>query len=153
MICSFLFFHFEQPFVVKPSKNPKKAQEKLHFAKFASKLPTNNSQEEDMEREQLFFEMDANDSGHLSLAEIEIGLRDYLGEEILLMKPAIKMGTHILLMMSWFTNPVKLKMVTSKSGLHFRWKSLKNMLLSMTKQDMKKAQLGFCRIRSCFLAM
>eukprot|EP00492_Amphilonche_elongata_P005323 TRINITY_DN727_c0_g1_i1.p1 TRINITY_DN727_c0_g1~~TRINITY_DN727_c0_g1_i1.p1 ORF type:complete len:64 (+),score=8.76 TRINITY_DN727_c0_g1_i1:221-412(+) len=39
--------------------------------------------------------MDQSCNGSLSLAEIELGIKSYVGEELYLMKPAIKMAYKI----------------------------------------------------------
>merc|ERR1712113_902639 len=56
----------------------------------AAKLPVTRSQEDVDKRDEMFDAVDQNGSGQLSLAEIDLGVKNYLGEEIFLMKPAMK---------------------------------------------------------------
>lgn len=58
----------------------------------AAKLPTEQGEfsEDEELRTEWFESMDANGSARLSLAEIDTGVKTFLGEECFLMKPAIK---------------------------------------------------------------
>jgi len=60
--------------------------------RIAAKLPTELDEfsEDNEEREQWFEGMDGNGSGRLSLAEIDLGVKNFLEEECFLMKPAIR---------------------------------------------------------------
>merc|ERR1712150_35701 len=54
------------------------------------KLPTGKTEEEKAQRAKMFDSADQSGSGQLSLAEIDLAVKDFLGEEVFLMKPAIK---------------------------------------------------------------
>ena len=56
----------------------------------AAKLPVNRSEEEKTKRREMFRQIDQNGSGQISLAELDLGIKIYLGEECFLLKPAIK---------------------------------------------------------------
>ena len=56
----------------------------------AAKLPVERSEEAKKIRRQMFRQMDQNGSGKISLAELDLGVKIYLGEECFLLKPAIK---------------------------------------------------------------
>merc|ERR1712018_959012 len=56
----------------------------------AERLPVTHSDEDHRKRKFMFRAMDENGSGQLCLAEIDLGVKNYLGEEIFLMKNAIK---------------------------------------------------------------
>merc|ERR1712165_582996 len=74
----------------KPKKRKKKKKPKyIDFNKYAEKLPVGMSPEQKKLRKALFLSMDQSCNGSLSLAEIELGIKNYVGEEIYLMKPAI----------------------------------------------------------------
>ena len=49
--------------------------------KLAAKLPTANTPEHKARRYQLFKEFDPNRNGYLSLAEVDLGLRNFVGEK------------------------------------------------------------------------
>merc|ERR1711879_622431 len=85
---------------VKPVKKTKKPKgpskpEYKDFNIYVDKLPTTNSPEDIKKRDELFTAMDQSANNSLSLAEIELGIKSYVGEEIYLMKPAIKMAYKI----------------------------------------------------------
>ena len=98
-----LYFYFEAldvliekaPEPKKPKKKKKKKPKYIDFNKYAEKLPIGMSPEEKKKRKELFLGMDQSNNGSLSLAEIELGIKNYVGEEIYLMKPAIKMAYKI----------------------------------------------------------
>merc|ERR1712156_1396234 len=58
-------------------------------------LPTRNTKEHKKKRKELFTAMDQSCNNSLSLAEIELGIKSYVGEEVFLMKPAIKMAYKV----------------------------------------------------------
>merc|ERR1711879_899539 len=85
---------------VKPVKKTKKPKgpskpEYKDFNIYVDKLPTTNSPEDIKKRDELFTAMDQSANNSLSLAEIELGIKSYVGEEIYLMQPAIKMAYKI----------------------------------------------------------
>jgi len=67
-------------------------KEKIDFSVYAKKLPVARTHEETQQRHELFTGMDQSNNGQLSLAEIELGILNYVGEDVYLMKPAIKMA-------------------------------------------------------------
>eukprot|EP00493_Phyllostaurus_siculus_P015083 UN15316 len=69
----------EKPFVVKASKNPKKAYESMQFSKFANLLPVDRTNKEAKKRKKMFDAIDVSGNGHLSLAELELGLQTLIG--------------------------------------------------------------------------
>jgi Ca2+-binding EF-hand superfamily protein len=56
----------------------------------AAKLPVSREQDDVDKRDKMFDEVDQNGSGRISLAELDLGVKNFLGEEIFLMKPAMK---------------------------------------------------------------
>jgi len=56
----------------------------------AAKLPVGRGEDDVNKRDKMFDDVDQNGSGRLSLAEIDLGVKNFLGEEIFLMKPAMK---------------------------------------------------------------
>ena len=56
----------------------------------AAKLPVGRSEEGKVRRRNMFREIDQNGSGQISLAELDLGIKNFLGEECFLLKPAIK---------------------------------------------------------------
>jgi len=56
----------------------------------AAKLPVGRNDEEKKIRRDMFRQMDQNGSGQISLAELDLGIKIFLGEECFLLKPAIK---------------------------------------------------------------
>merc|ERR1711879_712908 len=79
----------------KKKKKKKKEPKYIDFNVYAAKLPTGKTAEETKKRKQLFRDMDQSANGNLSLAEIELGLKSYVGEEIYMMKPAVKMAYKV----------------------------------------------------------
>ena len=79
----------------KKKKRKKKKAKYIDFNVYAETLPVGMSPEEKKKRKALFSSMDQSCNGSLSLAEIELGIKSYVGEEIFLMKPAIKMAYKI----------------------------------------------------------
>jgi len=78
----------------KSTKKKKKNKKRTYtdFSAYIDKLPAGRSQEASRKRRKLFKDMDQSSNGLLSLAEIELGMNSYVGEEIFLMKPALKMA-------------------------------------------------------------
>merc|ERR1711879_783838 len=62
---------------------------------YAEKLPVGKSAEQKKKRKEMFESMDQSSNNSLSLAEIELGLKTYVGEDIFLMKPAVKMAYKV----------------------------------------------------------
>lgn len=58
----------------------------------AKKLPVGRTNEEAIKRKKMFDAMDSSGNDQLSLAEIDLGILNELGEEFHLMKPAIRMA-------------------------------------------------------------
>jgi len=56
----------------------------------AAKLPVGRTEEEAKQRKDMFKTIDQNGSGQISLAELDLGIKVFLGEECFLLKPAIK---------------------------------------------------------------
>merc|ERR1719471_50447 len=67
----------------------------MKFSKFALKLPVGRSNAQAEERKKMFEAIDQSGNGHLSLAELELGLQTLVGEELSLMEPAIKMAYKV----------------------------------------------------------
>merc|ERR1740123_890871 len=76
-----------------PSSGQRKMKkgQKQDLAKFAHKLPVGRDKESSQARYKMFKSFDVSGNGQLSLAEIEAGVLSYVGEELFLMKPALKM--------------------------------------------------------------
>ena len=55
-------------------------------------MPVTRSVEDQEKRLKMFRDFDSSGNGQLSLAEIEVGILSYIGEELYLMKPAVKMA-------------------------------------------------------------
>jgi len=70
----------------------KKTYEKIELDDIATKLPVGRSEADIKQRKEMFEGMDKSDNGQLSLAEIDLGILEYLGSEFHLMKPAIRMA-------------------------------------------------------------
>jgi len=73
-------------------KPQKKKYEVVELDVIAKKLPVGRSNEEAVQRKKMFDAMDASGNDQLSLAEIDLGILNELGEEFHLMKPAIRMA-------------------------------------------------------------
>merc|ERR1712113_1299293 len=54
-----------------------------------------NTPEDKKKRKELFNAMDQSANNSLSLAEIELGMKSYVGEDVYLMKPAVKMAYKV----------------------------------------------------------
>jgi Ca2+-binding EF-hand superfamily protein len=54
------------------------------------KLPVDRSEESKNRRREMFRQIDQNGSGQISLAELDLGIKNFLGEECFLLKPAMK---------------------------------------------------------------
>merc|ERR1711879_411996 len=79
----------------KKKKKKKKEPEYIDFNIYAEKLPVGKSAEDKKKRKEMFESMDQSCNNSLSLAEIELGLKSYVGEEVFLMKPAVKMAYKV----------------------------------------------------------
>jgi len=67
-----------------------RTRDQYNLDDLASKIPVGRNEEDVNQRNEMFDGVDQNGSGQLSLAEIELGILNFIGEEIFLMKPAIK---------------------------------------------------------------
>jgi len=67
-------------------------EKRIDFSLYAQKLPVGRREKETQQRYELFSNMDQSGNGQLSLAEIELGVLNYIGEDLFLMKPAMKMA-------------------------------------------------------------
>merc|ERR1739838_76214 len=57
----------------------------------ASKIPVNHDDEKEHRlRQEMFHNMDINGSGQISLAEFDTGIRQWIGEDVALLHPAVK---------------------------------------------------------------
>jgi len=86
------FAQYEEEVAPKPKKKKRDTtpEEVKLLRSLDDKLPTGKTEEEKVQREKMFESADQSGSGQLSLAEIELAVKDFLGEEVFLMKPAIK---------------------------------------------------------------
>jgi len=73
-----------------PEQRKLRKRDEVDFNKFSSALPVGKDAESKEKREKMFKGMDNSDNGQLSLAEIDLGILNYVGEECFIMKPAIK---------------------------------------------------------------
>jgi len=80
-----------------PKKNYRKCGERkdIDLKEYAAKLPVGDSPEQKKLQKELFRNMDVSRNGSLSLSEIELGILQFIGEDIFMMKPAIKMAFKI----------------------------------------------------------
>jgi len=76
---------------IKPAEK-KMSYEKVDFSQIAKKLPVGRDDDSTEERAKMFRGMDQSSNNNLSLAEIDLGILNYLGEDFHEMKPAVKMA-------------------------------------------------------------
>ena len=70
-------------------------KQKRNLSLYAQKLPVGRTQQQARKRKKMFEGFDQSGNGYLSLAEIELGVLNFLGEDIFVMKPAIKMAYKV----------------------------------------------------------
>jgi len=75
-----------------PKWRKKKDTKKIDLKQYAAKIPCGDSEEQIKLQNELFSWFDVSANGSLSLSEIELGILQFIGEEIYLMKPATKMA-------------------------------------------------------------
>merc|ERR1719394_463607 len=80
----------EEPAAAPELDSPPRPRDGVDLRSIAAKLPVGRSDAEREQRSEMFDGMDQNGSGQLSLAEIDLGVLNFVGEECFLMKPAIK---------------------------------------------------------------
>jgi len=80
-----------------PSEEKKKARKRdeIDFGKYQEMLPVGKDEESSKQRLEMFQGIDNSGNGRLSLAEIDLGMLNYTGDELFLMKPAIKMAYKV----------------------------------------------------------
>jgi Ca2+-binding EF-hand superfamily protein len=69
---------------------PKETKYDVDLKSLAEKLPVDRTEESKNTRREMFRTIDQNGSGQISLAELDLGIKTFLGEECFLLKPAIK---------------------------------------------------------------
>jgi len=67
----------------------------IDFEAMTEKLPTGDSKADKKERKAMFKGIDQSGNGQLSLAEIELGVLNYLGEDAAMLKTAIRMAYKV----------------------------------------------------------
>lgn len=72
-----------------------KVAKEFDLSTVVTKLPVGKSPDEEKRRRSLFEDMDVSNNGSLSLSEIDLGIKCYVGEEVFLMKKAIKMAYKV----------------------------------------------------------